>query len=96
MPGVEGKEDLSDETQQELPQRKWNKDTEGAWRLDINVGFVEDSNVEESIRNIEIGVESDVESSDSESDEAESSASESLKAIVIKYNMIINGLLCEE
>ncbi len=45
MLGVEGKEDLSNETQQELPQRKWNKDVEGAWRLDINVGIVEDSNV---------------------------------------------------
>jgi hypothetical protein len=77
MPDVEGKEILSDETQQELPQRKWNKDVEGAWRLDINVGFVEDSKVEESERNIDLGVESDVESSDSESDKAESSASES-------------------
>ncbi len=77
MPDVEGTEDLSDETEQELPQRKWNKDVEGAWQLDINVHFVEDSNVEESERNINLGVESDVKSSDSESDEAESSASES-------------------
>ena len=77
MPDVEGKENLSDETQQELPQRKWNKDVEGAWRLDINIGFVEDSDVEESERNIDLGVESDIESSDSESDETESSASES-------------------
>jgi hypothetical protein len=52
----------------------WNKDVEG---LDINVSFVEESNVDESERNIELGVESDVENSDSESDEAESSASES-------------------
>ncbi len=50
---------------------------EGAWRLDINVGIVEDFNVEESERNINLGVESDVESSDSEPDKAESSASES-------------------
>ena len=50
---------------------------EGAWRLDINVGFVEESNVEDSERNFYLGVESDVESSDSESDEVESSASES-------------------
>jgi len=58
MSDVEGKEDRSDETQQELPQRKWNtKDVEGAWRLDINVGFVEDSNVEVSKRNIDLGVE---------------------------------------
>jgi hypothetical protein len=77
MPDVEGKEDRSDETQQELPKRKWNKDVEGAWRLDINVGIVEDSNVEVSERNIDLEVESDVESSDSESDEAESSESES-------------------
>jgi hypothetical protein len=77
MPDIEGKEDLSDETQQQLSQCKRNKDMEGAWRLDINVGFVEDSNVEESERNIELGVESAVKSGDSESDEAESSASES-------------------
>ncbi len=52
---------------------------EGAWRLDINVCFVEDSNVEESERNIDLGVESEVESesSESESDKAGSSASES-------------------
>ena len=77
MPDVDGKENSIEETQQELPQRKWNKDVEGAWRLDINVGFVEDSNVEESERNIDLRVESEVESSESESDEAGSSASES-------------------
>ena len=77
MPDVDGKENSIEETQQELPQRKWNKDVEGAWRMDINVGFVEDSNVEESERNIDLGVESDVESSESESDKAGSSASES-------------------
>ncbi len=77
MPDVEGKENSIEETQQELPQRKWNKDVEGAWRFDINVGIIEDSNVEESERNIDLGIESDVESSDSESDETESLASES-------------------
>jgi hypothetical protein len=77
MPDAEGKEDLSDKTQQELPQRKWNKDVEGVWRFNFNVGFVEDSNFEDSERNIDLGVELDVESSDSELDEAESSASES-------------------
>ena len=77
MPDVEGKDDSIEETQQELPQWKWNKNVEGAQRLDINVGYVEDSNVEESVRNIDLGVESDVESSDLEQDEAESSASES-------------------
>ena len=77
MTDVDGKENSIEETQQELPQRKWNKDVEGAWRLDINVGIVEDSNVEESERNIDLGVESDVKSSDLESDEAESLASES-------------------
>jgi len=45
--------------------------------LDINVSFVEESNIDESERNIDFGVGLDVESSDSESDEAESSASES-------------------
>ena len=75
MPDVDGKENSIEETQQELPQRKWNKDVEGAWRLDINVGFVEDSKVEESERNIDLRVELEVESSESESDEAGSSAS---------------------
>ena len=77
MPDVDGKENTIEETQQELPQRKWNKDVEGAWRLDINVGFVEESNVEDSERNFNLGVESEVESSHSESDEVESMASES-------------------
>ena len=45
--------------------------------MDINVGFVEDSNVEVSERHIDLGVECDFESRDSESDEEESSASES-------------------
>jgi hypothetical protein len=49
MPDVEGKEDLSDETQQVLPPRKWNKDVEGAWRMDINVVIVEDIKEHESI-----------------------------------------------
>ncbi len=44
--------------------------------MDINVGFIEDSNIEESVTNIDVRVESEAESSDSESDKAESSASE--------------------
>jgi hypothetical protein len=55
---------------------KWNKDVEGAWRMDINVGFVDNSNIEESETNFDVVVESDAESSDSELDEAESSAPE--------------------
>jgi hypothetical protein len=47
MPDVEGKEDLSDETEQVLPPRMWNKDVEGAWRMDINIGIVDDGNIEE-------------------------------------------------
>ncbi len=49
MPDVKGKENLSDETQQVLPPHKWNKDVEGAWRMDINVGIVEDDEEHESI-----------------------------------------------
>ena len=75
MPDVEGKENSIEETQQELPRHKWNKDVEGAWRMDINVGFIEDSNIEESVTNIDVRVESEAESSDSESDKAESLAS---------------------
>ena len=37
MPDVEGKEDVNEETQQVVPQRKFNKNDEGAWILDINV-----------------------------------------------------------
>jgi hypothetical protein len=44
MPDVEGKENLSNETQQVLPPRKWNKDVEGAWRMDIETNH--DSEVE--------------------------------------------------
>ncbi len=88
MPDIEGKVGLSDKTQQELPQSKWNKDVEGVWRLDINVGFVEDSNVEESERHINIGVESDVESSVLDRTKRNHWH---LKPIVIEYNMRING-----
>jgi hypothetical protein len=49
---------------------------EGAWRMDIIVGFFDHSNIEESETNFDVVVESDAESSDSESDEAESSAPE--------------------
>jgi hypothetical protein len=65
MPDVEGKENSNEETQQELPRHKWNKDVEGAWRMDINVGFIEDSNIKESVTNIDVKVESEAESSDS-------------------------------
>ncbi len=57
-----------EESQQELPRHKWNKDVEGAWRMDINVGFIEDSNIKASVTNIDVRVESEAESSDSESD----------------------------
>jgi len=40
MPDVDGKENSIEETQQQLPQSKWNKDVEGAWRLDINVALL--------------------------------------------------------
>ncbi len=43
--------------------------------MDINVGFIEHSNIEESVTNIDVRVESEAESSDSESDKEESLAS---------------------
>ncbi len=67
---------MIEETQQELPRRKWNKYVEGAWRMDINVGFIKDFNNEKSKPNIDVWVESDVKSSDSESDKAKSLATE--------------------
>ena len=42
----------------------------------MNVGFIEDSNIEESVTNIDVRVESEAKSSDSQSDKAESLASE--------------------
>jgi hypothetical protein len=32
-----------------LPPRVWNKDVEGAWRMDIDVGIVEDIKEHEKI-----------------------------------------------
>ncbi len=58
--------------------------------MDINAGFIEDSNIKESVKNIDVRVEPEAESSDSESDKAESSATRQ-KPIVITNNMIING-----
>ncbi len=68
MPDVEGKEGVSDETQQELSPRKWNKDVEGAWRMDINVAIVEDNNIEECESNYVVGYDSNANDSNSESD----------------------------
>jgi hypothetical protein len=76
MPDVEGKENTIEEIQRELPQCNWNKDMESAWRMDIKVDFIEDSRNDKSETNIDVGVESDAESSDSESDKAESLATE--------------------
>ena len=47
MPDVKGKEDLSDKTQQVLAPRKWNKDAEGARRMDMNVEIVENTDEHE-------------------------------------------------
>ena len=49
MPDVKGKEDLSNETQQVLAPHKWNKDVEGAWRMDINVEIVENTEEHEVV-----------------------------------------------
>ncbi len=70
MPDVEGKENLSDETQQVLPPRKWNKNVEGAWRMDINVGIVEDDEEHESICHDgpDLNVDSNGSGSESETD----------------------------
>ena len=69
MPDVKGKEDLSDETQQVLPPRKWNKDVEGAWRMDINVRFVENTEDYEGVCGVQsdLNVDGKGDSSESES-----------------------------
>jgi hypothetical protein len=68
MSDVEGKEDLSDETEQVLPPRKCNKDVEGAWRMDINVRIVEDGNIKEQEGICVLGSDLNVDSSGSESE----------------------------
>jgi hypothetical protein len=68
MPDVKGKEGVSNETQQELSPLKWNKDVEGAWRMNVNVAIVEDDNIEECEGNCVIGHDSDAGGSNSESD----------------------------
>lgn len=68
MPDVKGKEDLSDETQQVLPPRKWNKDVEGAWRMDINVRFVENTEDYEGVCGVQSDLNDDGEGGSSESE----------------------------
>jgi hypothetical protein len=68
MPDVKGKEDLSDETQQVLPPRKWNKDVEGARRMDINVGFVENTEDHEGECGVQLDFNVDGEGDSSESE----------------------------
>ena len=46
---------LWDQTQQVLAPRKWNKDVEGAWRMDINVEIVEYTEEHEEVMDL-IGV----------------------------------------
>jgi hypothetical protein len=47
---------LSDKTEV-LPPRKWNKDAEGAWRMDINVEIVKDANIEEHKGICDVGLD---------------------------------------
>ena len=70
MPDFEGKEDLSNETQQVLPPRKWNKDVEGAWRMDFYVRIVEDIEEHESICDVgsDLNVDSNGSGSELETD----------------------------
>ena len=72
MPDVEGKEGLSDETEQVLPPRKWNTNVEGAWRMDINVGIVEDDDIVEQEGLCVIGTNLNVDNSSSESETGDS------------------------
>ena len=68
MPDVKGKENLSDETPQVLLPRKWNKDVEGAWRMDINVGFVENTEDHEGVCGEQSDLNVDVKGDSSESE----------------------------
>lgn len=76
MPDVDGKEDVSEETVQEVPPRKFNKNVEGAWRLDINVSMQADSEERNKVSNDVLdtrSIRSDASNcSDSELDESDS------------------------
>jgi hypothetical protein len=79
MPDVKGKEDLSDKTQQVLAPRKWNKDVEGAWRMDINVEIVENTEEHEEVMDLNDdgdgnGSESEIDLSGEEESDSESSS----------------------
>ncbi len=66
---------MSKETKQELPPCKWNKDVVGAWRMDINVDIIEDTNIEKNESICDVQGDLDVNSINSES-EAKSSVLE--------------------
>jgi hypothetical protein len=79
MPDVNGKEDLSDETQQVLAHRKWNRDVEGAWRMDINVEIVENTEEHDEVMDLNNdgegnGSESEIDLSGKEESDSESSS----------------------
>ena len=79
MPDVKEKEDLSDETQQVLAPRKQNKDVEGAWRMDINVEIVENTEQHEEIMDLNDdgegnGSELEIDLSGEEESDSESSS----------------------
>ena len=78
MPDVKGKEDLSNKTQQVLAPRKWNKEVNGAWRMDINVEIVENTE-EHEVMDLNDdgegnGSESEIDLSDKEESDSESSS----------------------
>ena len=83
MPDVKGKEDLSDETQQVLAPRKWNKDVEGAWRMDINVEIVENTEEHEVM---DLNDDSEGNSSESEIDLSGEEESDSESSSDDEYN----------
>ena len=80
MPNVKGKEDLSDnKTQQVLAPHKWNKDVEGAWRMDINVEIVENTEEHDEVMDLNNdgegnGSESEIDLSGEEESDSESSS----------------------
>jgi hypothetical protein len=70
---------LWDQTQQVLAPRKWNKDVEGAWRMDINVEIVEYTEEHEEVIFLNDdgkgnGSESEIDLSGEEESDSESSS----------------------
>ena len=84
MGGVKGKAGKASVGEQELLHNKWNKDKEGAWRLDVDIGvswFDEDADEINEEDGIAIGEILDGDNTSDESSSEGASSNESLSEI---------------